>query len=247
MSTEKIYSATVAAVENLTPARAALAHLDIGSGSGELIRRLRASRPEIRTRACDYTDELMLLPGQQVDIVDLNHGALPYPEGTFDIVTATEVIEHMENPRAFIRDINRVLKPGGFCVISTPNILNLNSRLRTLWFGFAQLFGPLSIDGRKAEFCSGHISPFSYFYLYHALRESGFAEVELSIDKYQRSGIAKLVFLYLPIKLQEMYIKRKEIVKYKTIDETNRDAVSLMNSLKILLGRTVIMTAVKRA
>ena len=49
-----------------------------------------------------------------------------YKDKSFDVVTATEVIEHLENPRLFLRDINRVLKPGGLCVLSTPNILNLN-------------------------------------------------------------------------------------------------------------------------
>lgn len=220
-------------------------HLDIGAGSGELIKKLQDANPRITSAACDYTDSLMELPNQKVDIVDLNVNRLPYQDELFDLVTATEVIEHLENPRLFLRDINRVLKPGGFCVLSTPNVLNLNSRLRYLWFGFPQLFGPLSIEGRKAESCSGHISPISYFYLYHALRESKFSGIEVDIDKYQRSGTAKLFVVYLPIKLKERFIKKKEISKYKTINDTNIEVVNQLNSLKILLGRTIIVTAKK--
>ena len=36
-------------------------------------------------------------------------------------------------------DQNLIDRPGGVCVLSTPNILNVNSRLRFLWFGFAEL------------------------------------------------------------------------------------------------------------
>jgi hypothetical protein len=78
--------------------------------------------------------------------------------------------------------------------------------LRYLWFGFAELFGPSSIAGRKIESCSGHISPISYFYLYHGLKESGFDDVALDIDKIQRSGLAKLIVLYFPIKLKEVLV-----------------------------------------
>lgn len=245
MGTENIYRATIAAIEKNNPTSVSLNHLDIGAASGNLIRRLQKAKPEITSAACDYTDGLMELPNQKVDIVDLNKNRLPYRDGLFDIVTATEVIEHLENPRSFLRDINRVLKPGGLCVLSTPNVLSLNSRLRYLWFGFAQLFGPLSIEGRMVDSSAGHISPFSYFYLYHALRESKFTDVDMNIDKYQRSGTAKLIVLYLPIKLMEILIKIKEVVKYKTIDETNKEVVNQLNSIKILLGRTIIVTANK--
>ena len=42
-----------------------------------------------------------------------------------------------------------------------------------------------------------------------------------------------------------MIIKKKEISKYKTVDDTNIDAVNQLNSLKILLGRTIVVTAKK--
>jgi ubiquinone/menaquinone biosynthesis C-methylase UbiE len=245
MSTEHIYKATIEYIEKNTLPSDSLNLLDIGPGSGELIRRLKEARSGITSSACDYTDSLMELPNQKVDIVDLNINRLPYQEKSFDVVTATEVIEHLENPRLFLRDIMRVLKPGGLCILSTPNILNLNSRLRYLWFGFPRLFGPLPIKDRKAESCFGHITPFSYFYLYHALRESKFKNIRVDVDKYQHFGAYKLFALYLPIKLYGMLIKNKEISKYKTIDDTNIDAVNQLNSLKILLGRTIIVTAKK--
>ncbi len=52
----------------------------------------------------------------------------PYPDDTFDLVTWSEVIEHLtENPVHTLAEIHRVLKPGGRLVISTPNASRADS------------------------------------------------------------------------------------------------------------------------
>jgi ubiquinone/menaquinone biosynthesis C-methylase UbiE len=246
MSTEAIYNATIQQIIAHFKGRGGEFHsLDIGSGTGELIK-LLLKQLNTKTSCCDYTDELMQLSDQKVDIVDLNKKkVLPYNDKTFDIVTATEVIEHLEDFRAIIREIYRVLKPGGVCVLSTPNIININSRLRNLWFGFAELMGPLPINNRRIESCAGHINPVSIFYIVHALYELNFKDVGFTVDKYQRSGIGKVIFLWIFIRLFSMKIWSREVKKYKTIDNSNRHILKSMNSLPILLGRTVIVYATK--
>ena len=244
MSTDKIYAASINILQRVR-IEGDISHLDIGAGSGELIRRLGETNEHIHSKACDYTDSLMQVPGVSVDIVNLNTDSLPYQDGQFDLVTATEVIEHLENPRRFLRDIYRVLKPGGVCVLSTPNVLNLNSRLRFLWFGFAELFGPLPIGDRTIESTAGHISPISYFYLNHSMREAGFIDISLDVYKFQRRGIVKLVFLFVPIWLRSLFLKRREVRRFNTIDDSNREVINEINSIKVLLGRTLIVSARK--
>jgi ubiquinone/menaquinone biosynthesis C-methylase UbiE len=250
MSTEKIYNATINQIMNNLRERERerereLLHLDIGSGAGDLVKLLK-NHLNTKASCCDYTDKLIQLPGQKVDIVDLNiKKELPYQDSAFDIVTATEVIEHLEDFRAILREMYRVLKPGGICVLSTPNILSLNSRLRNLWFGFAELMGPLPLQNRKIESCAGHINPISIFYIMHALHELNFNQIDFAVDKYQRSGMGKAIILWLPIKLVGSKIWWREVKKYKTIDNSNKKIVRHLNSLPILLGRTIIVSAIK--
>jgi SAM-dependent methyltransferase len=51
--------------------------------------------------------------------------AIPYPEGSFDTVVSCETIEHVPHPPQAVRELARVLRPGGRLFLSTPNYLGL--------------------------------------------------------------------------------------------------------------------------
>jgi methionine biosynthesis protein MetW len=46
----------------------------------------------------------------------------PFEDNSFDVVCANQIIEHLSNTDGFIREVRRVLRPGGYAVISTPNL-----------------------------------------------------------------------------------------------------------------------------
>ena len=56
-----------------------------------------------------------------VEFRRVDGGALPFEDGAFDLVTSFQVIEHVEDTDAFLREIRRVLKPGGGALFTTPN------------------------------------------------------------------------------------------------------------------------------
>jgi SAM-dependent methyltransferase len=172
MSTHNIYTAVLRLAEQRAAVKPFRKHLDVGAGTGELIRLMR-ERFKVESAACDYTAQLMRLPGQRVEIANLNTQPLPYAASSFDLVTATEVIEHLEHFRETLREFFRVLEPGGMCVLTTPNILNLNSRLRFLWFGYWNLFGPLPVKHGDLFSTGGHINPVSRLLLLHRARADG--------------------------------------------------------------------------
>lgn len=244
LSTDNILEAVLAKIRELSP-QVRGNYLDIGAGHGELIG-LVSGEFTVETTACDYTSDLMRLPEVSVDVVDLNTEALPYPDTTFDLITCTEVIEHIEHYRQTFREIFRILKPGGAFIVTTPNILNLRSRVRYLLFGFFSLFGPLHLRERQRYLTGGHINPLSYFYVAHALSDAGFADISVSIDKRQRASIFWLILLWLPIRLFSLWATYREKHRYKTIDSANQRFVREMNSPALLLGRTVIVGCRKK-
>jgi len=240
-STPRIHRAVIDMIGRLQPKLQA-AHLDIGSGNGSLIR-LVQRHFQVESRACDYTSGLMEIPGQAVEVADLNHQPLPYGDDSFDLVTFTEVVEHLENHHDVCREIRRVLRPGGLLIVTTPNILNLKSRLRFLFFGFWNLFGPLHVRESEKHTTGGHINPISYFYLAHALSDAGLQIRGFGVDQYQRSSLLPLILLYLPIRWMGFLAFRKERDKYRTVDAHNSGMVKAMNTIPMLLGRTIVVAA----
>jgi 2-polyprenyl-3-methyl-5-hydroxy-6-metoxy-1,4-benzoquinol methylase len=53
--------------------------------------------------------------------VDLDAPQWPLGDGEADVVTAVETIEHLENPWGFVRSLARLVKPGGWILVTTPN------------------------------------------------------------------------------------------------------------------------------
>jgi SAM-dependent methyltransferase len=219
-------------------------HLDVGSGTGELLRLVRTHYP-FRSFGCDYTDKLLSVPGAEIHTVDLNRELLPYSDDRFALVTCIETVEHLENYREVVRELYRVLQPGGVAVFSTPNILNLRSRLRYLSSGFYNLFGPLAPDESDIHTTRGHINPVSWFYLSHALLSTGFRDLRVTVDKYQRRSLLAFPFLIVPLHATNWIVYHRDKRTYGTLDERNAWAVRAMNSPDLLLGRTLIVTAVK--
>lgn len=232
------------AIASALPAHSSGDHLDVGSGTGELLRLVRAHYP-FRSFGCDYTDKLAEVPGLQIDVVDLNRQMLPYGDNRFALVTCIETIEHLENHRQVVREIYRVLQSGGVAVFSTPNILNMRSRLRYLSSGFYNLFGPLAPDESDVHSTRGHINPVSWFYLWHALLSAGFRNLKVTTDKYQRRSLLIFPLLIGPIRAANWFVNRRDKNRYGTLNEKNAWAVRAINSPTLLLGRTLIVTAMK--
>jgi 2-polyprenyl-3-methyl-5-hydroxy-6-metoxy-1,4-benzoquinol methylase len=109
--------------------------LDYGAGIGHLTRRLLACQRFERVSAVDMRGA----PGDLASVVewieqDLNV-PLPGCDNAFDVVVAAEVIEHLENPRLMIREIFRILRPGGTAIVTTPNNESWRSLLALLLRG----------------------------------------------------------------------------------------------------------------
>ncbi len=107
--------------------------VDVGCGTGDLWRATRG----LFTR-CVGVDAVRYpeLPDDVTfEQADLDRDPLPLADASADVAAAIEVIEHLENPRAFVRELVRVARPGGWVVVTTPNQLSVLSMLTLMTKG----------------------------------------------------------------------------------------------------------------
>jgi SAM-dependent methyltransferase len=103
--------------------------IDVGCGRGGLAAALEGLYE--RYVGCDLVayEGFPQRPGVGFVQADLNRVPLPLETGSADVAVAVETIEHLENPRAIMRELVRLARPGGLVVVTTPNQLSLLSKL----------------------------------------------------------------------------------------------------------------------
>lgn len=110
--------------DTLRPAKPGTRALDVGCGVGQVVARLTeagyeaygvdVSEPNI-ARAKKFSERCQLYDGKK----------LPFPERHFASVGALNVLEHVDEPEAFISELVRVVETGGKIVLSSPNFFRV--------------------------------------------------------------------------------------------------------------------------
>ena len=98
--------------------------LDLGCGDGELTTRVADRIGTIYAYGLDLSGK-QLTKAQDKGIRTRVHDLdikLPWDDNMFDVVTASQIIEHVADTDLLLKEIYRVLKPGGYTIISTNNL-----------------------------------------------------------------------------------------------------------------------------
>jgi SAM-dependent methyltransferase len=220
--------------------------LDVGAGEGyfsQLLGEHVATRfgvaPADVVHACDVHPEYFRYAKVPCAPIDPS-GRLPYDDATFDVVCSLEVIEHVEDQFHFCRELLRVLRPGGTAIVSTPNVLNVNSRWRTLHSGFAVLFDPLPQSEVDVVHTSGHIHPIGWYYLALMLRRAGARTLRLEFDRHKRSAHLLRALLWPVLVLGQLGFRRQLARKKPGVLRENAEILRELNGTGMLTARSVI-------
>ena len=177
----------------LLPAPGKLAIVEFGSGAGEFAERLRARFNNLTCLDISpiYIKQLTH-SGYKAMMADFNHH-LPLAANRFSGAVALEVIEHVVQAELFLKEARRILKPGGWLVLSTPNIA---------WWGYRLM----AVLGRPPKKEGYHFRFFTAKTLVNLLKDSGF-----SIEKSAHfSTVPYLNRFLIKLKLRPLY----PVVKY---------------------------------
>jgi 2-polyprenyl-3-methyl-5-hydroxy-6-metoxy-1,4-benzoquinol methylase len=155
-------------VRSFEPYRQSGRLLDVGFGQGALLVVSRDGGWNV------YGIEQSRLAVEQAhangipNAVEADFLEAPFADGYFDVVTMSEVLEHLADPLLFLRQAARLLRPGGLLYLTTPNFSGINGRF-------------LGIDWsvvRPPE----HVNLFTRRSLARALADCGFSSIDVRTE-----------------------------------------------------------------
>lgn len=184
-----------AAVARALPCEALL---DAGCGDGRYL----AALPELgpvpaRVVGTDIADSILRTArtateaaGVNAELVRANLESLPFEDDRFDVVLCVQVIEHLLEPALGVRELARVLKPGGRLIISTDHDRNIVSK--SLNAPRAALVRLLRLRGRRRRVTFPHRA-FGRDEFVELVREAGLSVQHVGTFRFHVAGAPPVV------------------------------------------------------
>ncbi len=157
--------------------------LDVGCGDGFYLHLLSSLYPLAKVIGVDFDTNALNsarinLKGRKVILRQGDVCKLDFKDNSFDVVLASEVFEHLESDTRGIKEVYRVLKPGGLLLVSVPH-----SNYPLLWDPVNWLLKNLFNTHIKQGFWAGiwnqHVRLYSKDQLENLLIKGGFKEIKL--------------------------------------------------------------------
>ena len=180
----------------------------------------------------------------KIKLITANLENLPFKDNSIDLCFSRSVCEHLKNPYFVIGEISRILKPGGYLILSTPNILNLKSRMRFLLEGAWEYFREPPLDQVKNQGKPQydiHIIPYRIHELEILLYQYDLSVEEIYTSTYNLHSFG-FIFVLPLIKFQ-MFLKKRRSLKKGGLDFSRIHKIML--SRELLYGRHLILKARK--
>jgi len=210
--------------------------LDLGCREGDGTIRMGARAGSQYLYGVDYNSRVLKLAAEKgitTLLADLNR-SIPLCDNSFDIIIASDVLEHLVEPFIFTAEMYRVLRPGGYMILDTPNLASWHN-IFALLIGLQPFSGPnitnmedgelgvvrdmhrtdhgLAVDGDvqipKEKDVNRHIVVIAYRSLVNLIKRQGFMIVEArGFGYYPFPGMLARIFQQInPAHSHHAYIK----------------------------------------
>ncbi|PIT98110.1 MAG: hypothetical protein COT71_02510 [Candidatus Andersenbacteria bacterium CG10_big_fil_rev_8_21_14_0_10_54_11] len=164
--------------------------IDIGCGSKPYARYFSG-----QYIGCDHT------PGPQVDLV-CDSAAIPLPTASFDVVIATQTLEHTDRLQETVKEIQRLLKPGGYCFVSVPLAMKVHAIPQHSHFAPYHNFNPEKIPYWNVDFWRftkfGLIILFKHFKIVVVKETSGYIGTLAQLINYFFASF-NVPYVFIPL------------------------------------------------
>lgn len=202
--------------------------LDIGCGRALLLQYLKSQGWE-----CYGTElsESLASHVQETSGIEVRTGELRdmgFDEGSFDVVTAYHVLEHISNPKATLTEVRRLMKPDGLLVVGVPNLASVQARMSGgRWF---------HLDVPR------HVVHFTPDTLGRMLRECGFEitsrkSYSLEYDPY---GLVQSLLNIIGCRMNLLY----QILRRRSVGQLSAKTVLYDVPVSLLLAMLLVAPAI---
>jgi len=208
--------------------------VELGAGEGAFCQ--WALQENFKVTALEIDPAIFRVPGAQCLAADLNT-TVPLPDACCDLAVAMDIVEHLENPFQLLREMERILRPGGRAIISTPNEHNLANRWTYFTTGF---YGDSRrvIDENDPQLPMKHINMTPPAQLELVWRRAGFELERVEVSRHRA-----LAWLLLPVLWPLQTFKYWSKIRSAADDAQRqrcRDAYAFLNRLSLQVGRVIV-------
>lgn len=212
--------------------------LDVPCGEGRFSEKARKMGFDVTAGDIIYSESTP----EDFKYIDLNN-PLPFPDEYFNAIICIEGIEHLENHFLVIREFSRILKPGGLMILSTPNVLSLESRWKFFWTGYHDMASrPINDSLENLYMEHVNLAPFNSLEFLFRINQFEIQTIEAS--SYRKGSLFFMLlypFIWLFTRLTVLH-EKEQVQRNK-----NKKLLPFLLSPKLLAGMILIIAARKKS